>query len=84
MLHESFQDLSQCIEADFPKGTELTKLEQQREAHGAFAAARCRVYIGREQYFTDIDYNKNKGIDQPFVLLGESGQLSNMYTINVS
>ncbi|WAR23121.1 Y7407-like protein [Mya arenaria] len=39
------KDLEDSIEEDFPKGTELTKLEQQREAHQAFAAARTRVEV---------------------------------------
>ena len=67
------QDLERCVEEDFPKGTELTKLEQQHEAHNAFAEARCRVYIGRQEYFTGINDNRAKGENKPFVLLGESG-----------
>ena len=56
-------------------GTQLTKLEQQREAHYAFASVRCRVYIGREEYFTEINVNRQKHIHQPYVLLGESGEI---------
>lgn len=67
------QDLERCVDEDFPAGTELTKLEQQREAHTAFAEARCRVYIGREEYFKTVDENRKNDIRQPFVLLGESG-----------
>lgn len=68
--------MERCIDEDFPKGTELTKLEQQREAHTAFAEARCRVYIGRQEYFNNINKNRAKEISQPFVLLGESGNLA--------
>ena len=71
-LH-AFQDLANCVDEDFPLGTELTKLQQQAEAHAAFAAARCRVYIGREEYFTTINSEREKGHIEPFVLLGESG-----------
>ena len=67
------QDLAQCVDEDFPIGTELTKLQQQAEAHNAFAAARCRVYIGREEYFTSINEQREKKHHEPFVLLGESG-----------
>ena len=67
------QDLARCVDEDFPIGTELTKLQQQAEAHAAFAAARCRVYIGREDYFTTINAQREKQDHQPFVLLGESG-----------
>ena len=68
------QDLAHCVDEDFPIGTELTKLEQQAEAHAAFAAARCRVYIGRQEYFTTINEEREKGHTEPFVLLGESGE----------
>ncbi|KAJ8300745.1 hypothetical protein KUTeg_022264 [Tegillarca granosa] len=67
------KDLQWCVEQDFPAGTELTPLEREREAHQAFADARCRVYIGRQEYFVSIDENLKKGSNQPFVLLGESG-----------
>ena len=69
------QDLQTCIEEDFPLGTELTPLEREREAHQAFADARCQVYIGREDYFTQINAELDKDINQPMVLLGESGTI---------
>ena len=69
------QDLERCVDEDFPKGTELTKLEEQREAHTAFAEARCRVYIGRQDYFTEINNNRSQNITKPFVILGESGKI---------
>ena len=64
-----------CVDEDFPKGTELTKLEQQKEAHSAFSSVRCRVYIGRQDYFTEINNHRNQNINKPFVILGESGKL---------
>lgn len=64
------------MDVAFPKGTELTKLELQREAHEAFASVRCQVYIGRQEYFTEINKHREEGINQPFVLLGESGKYS--------
>ncbi|XP_071175248.1 uncharacterized protein [Mytilus edulis] len=67
------KDLERCLDDDFPKGTELSKLEQQREAHAAFSSARCRVYIGSQDYFTEINNNRSQNLTQPFVLLGESG-----------
>jgi hypothetical protein len=54
-------------------GTEMTSLEREREAHKAFADARCRVYIGREQYFTQIDEFMNGNHCNPLVIMGESG-----------
>ena len=61
------------IDQDFPKGTELTPLERERDAHNAFAEIRCQVYIGREEYFTTIMERVEKENTQPLVLLGESG-----------
>ncbi|KAL4237053.1 hypothetical protein ACF0H5_005437 [Mactra antiquata] len=66
-------DLLSVIDKDFPAGTELTKLELQREAHNAFAAVRVRVYIGRQEYFDIINENRSNQIKEPFVLMGESG-----------
>ncbi|XP_033745872.1 LOW QUALITY PROTEIN: uncharacterized protein LOC117331312 [Pecten maximus] len=67
------EDLEICVNEDFPIGTELTPLEREQEAHQAFGDARTQVYIGREQYFIDIDKVMEEKTDQPFVLLGESG-----------
>ncbi|XP_069101362.1 uncharacterized protein [Argopecten irradians] len=67
------EDLEYCVNEDFPIGTELTPLEREQEAHQAFGDARTQVYIGREQYFTDINKVMAEENDQPFVLLGESG-----------
>ncbi|XP_063416845.1 uncharacterized protein LOC134699089 isoform X1 [Mytilus trossulus] len=67
------RDLEQCINIDFPKGTELTQLERMREAHNAFGEARQRVYIGRQDYFKNITEARDKGITKPFIILGESG-----------
>ena len=70
------QDLEWCVDEDFPKGTELSPLERERESHRAFADARCRVYIGREEYFTSIDDYMSQPQRKPLVLLGESGALN--------
>lgn len=68
-----FQDLEWCVEQDFPKGTELSPLEREREAHVAFADARRRVYIGRQEYFAKIDEFMGEHRKIPLVILGESG-----------
>ncbi len=67
------QDLEWCIDEDFPVGTELTPLEREKEAHVAFAEARRRVYIGREEYFERISDYMKEDQDKPLVILGESG-----------
>ncbi|XP_071959587.1 uncharacterized protein [Antedon mediterranea] len=67
------EDLTRCVDEDFPPGTELTGLQREKEAHVAFAEVRCRIYIGREDYFTAIDDHVAKDTDVPFVVLGRSG-----------
>ncbi|CAE1160308.1 NPHP3 [Acanthosepion pharaonis] len=67
------KDVIQWLESDFPKGSELSRLEIQREAHEAFADARCRVYIGGEKYFQMIDTLMTTTKRQPVVILGQSG-----------
>ncbi|XP_072040846.1 uncharacterized protein [Amphiura filiformis] len=71
------EDLMRCINADFPPGSQLTHIEQEREAHEAFAEVRKRVYIGREEYFHAIDKHfheaANTGDNSPLVILGTSG-----------
>ncbi|XP_064632184.1 uncharacterized protein LOC135490720 isoform X2 [Lineus longissimus] len=67
------EDLQNCIEDDFPAGTQLTRLQQEKESHDAFADARRHVYIGKEEYFTSIDAQVETFTGAPFVILGESG-----------
>ncbi|XP_071484949.1 uncharacterized protein [Diadema antillarum] len=67
------EDLRQCIDEDFPPGTNLTHLEQEREAHLAFAEARRRVYIGRQAYFNAIDDYFSSHKKKPLTIVGESG-----------
>ncbi|XP_071959589.1 uncharacterized protein [Antedon mediterranea] len=67
------EDLTKCVDEDFPPGTELTGLQREKEAHVAFAEVRCRIYIGREDYFKAIDDHVAKDTDVPFVVLGRSG-----------
>jgi nephrocystin-3 len=72
-IYDNCQDLIWCVDEDFPAGTELTALQREREAHQAFADARCRVYIGSEDYFTRIEEHTNSHDRKPMVILGESG-----------
>ena len=76
MLLCDVQDLIACIDTDFPAGTALTPLEQERESHEAFADARRRVYIGREAYFNEISAYMSSHKPHPLVILGESGQFT--------
>ena len=67
------QDLITCLDEDFPVGTELTPLERERESHEAFADVRRRVYIGRDEYFNQINAYMLTHKPHPLVILGESG-----------
>ncbi|XP_078619476.1 uncharacterized protein LOC144886633 isoform X1 [Branchiostoma floridae x Branchiostoma japonicum] len=67
------EDLQRCVDEDFPLGTELTPMQREREHHMAFAEARRRVYIGRQEYFDKIDAFMAGNNTTPLVLVGESG-----------
>jgi nephrocystin-3 len=66
------EDLWEVIDQRFPQDTVPTHLERERMDHEAFAAARTKVYIGRQEYFRRLDEHA-AGEDPPLVLLGESG-----------
>ena len=66
------KDLWDVIDKRFPKEEMPSALEQERMEHEAFAAARTKVYIGREEYFKRLDEHA-KGDGLPLILLGESG-----------
>ncbi|MFX0064189.1 MAG: tetratricopeptide repeat protein, partial [Candidatus Hermodarchaeota archaeon] len=70
-------DLKQIITTKYPKGSEKSPLEREREQHQAFAKSRERVYIGRKEYYERLDRHV-KGTEEeergrPLVVLGESG-----------
>jgi nephrocystin-3 len=65
-------DLWNVIDKKFPIEKVPTPLERERIEHEAFALARTKVYIGREEYFKRINEHV-KGNDLPLVLLGDSG-----------
>ncbi|CAH1253937.1 TEP1 [Branchiostoma lanceolatum] len=67
------EDLQRCVDEDFPPGTEMTPMQREQEHHMAFADARRRVYIGRQEYFDKIDDFMAKNKSTPLVLVGESG-----------
>ncbi|XP_019626894.1 PREDICTED: uncharacterized protein LOC109471895 isoform X3 [Branchiostoma belcheri] len=67
------EDLQRCVDEDFPPGTELTPMQREQEHHMAFAEARRRVYIGRQEYFDKIDQFMAGNNSAPLVLVGESG-----------
>ncbi len=66
------EDLWTAISERFPKEEVPSALERERLDHEAFAEARRKVYIGRDEYFKRLD-DHVKSEDPPLVILGESG-----------
>jgi tetratricopeptide (TPR) repeat protein len=65
-------DLWNVIDKRFPAEEVPTPLQRERMEHEAFAAARRRVYIGREEYFRKLDEHIESD-GPPLVILGEPG-----------
>jgi len=66
------EDLWSAIDKKFPASEVPSRLERERMDHEAFAEARRKVYIGRQEYFDTLDAHVlSDGLPQ--VLLGESG-----------
>ena len=68
----ALEDLWKVIDKKFPIETVPTALERERMDHEAFAVARQKVYIGRDEYYKRLnDHVASEGT--PLVILGESG-----------
>lgn len=78
------KDVIRWLDNDFPKGSEPSPLERQREAHEAFADVRCRIYIGGEKYFQTIENLMKSNSRQPIVILGKSGSGKSAFLANWS
>ena len=66
------KNLWDVIDKKFPIEEVPTALERERLDHEAFAVARQKVYIGRDEYFKRLnDHIASAGT--PLVVLGESG-----------
>jgi tetratricopeptide (TPR) repeat protein len=65
-------DLTGVIDALFPEEQKPDPLDREAAEHGAFAASRAGVYIGRQDYFDRLDAHA-AGDGPPLVVLGESG-----------
>lgn len=66
------RDLTAAIEQRFPIEDVPDPLDRDAAEHEAFARSRCGVYIGRPEYFPQLDAHA-AGDGPPLVLLGESG-----------
>lgn len=66
------EDLWQVIDEEYPAGSEPDPLDREAAEHEAFAEARRKVYIGRQEYFDRLDEHVRRD-GPPLVILGESG-----------
>jgi nephrocystin-3 len=67
------RDLRRVINEHWPEGSQPDPLDCEAMDHEAYAQSRRRVYIGRPEYFAELDAHADGTGDQPLVVLGESG-----------
>jgi len=65
-------DLTEVIDSLYPEGSELEPLDREAAEHENFAQSRFGVYIGRKEYFEQLDAHL-QGDGPPLVVLGDSG-----------
>ncbi len=66
------EDITKDIDMLFPKSSKPDPLDREAFEHEAFAASRTGIYIGRAEYFKQLDSHA-KGEEPPLIVLGESG-----------
>jgi len=66
------KDLKDAIDTEFPMESIPDSLDRDAYDHEAFAEIRRRTYIGRADYFDQLDQHANNN-EAPLILLGESG-----------
>jgi nephrocystin-3 len=66
------KDIEDAIKAEFPKENVPDPLIREEQAHEAFAETRRRTYIGRPDYYSELDRHAMDD-DGPLSILGESG-----------
>ncbi len=65
------KDLESFLEANFPKGSELSPLLSERFRHTTFSKQLTRHYLANEKSFMNLEKYCNGGSNKPFALLGE-------------
>jgi tetratricopeptide (TPR) repeat protein len=66
------EDFTALIDTLYPEGEKPSPLERERMDHETFARSRSSVYIGRQEYFDELDAHVASD-NPPLVVLGESG-----------
>ena len=67
-------DFTALIDTLYPQGEQPTPLERERMDHEAFARSRASVYIGRQEYFDQLDAHV-AGVGSPLIGGGKETQL---------
>lgn len=66
-------DLTAVVDSVFPAGSEPDPLAREAFEHESFARGRSSVYIGRPEYFDNLDAHAAGEGGAPLVVLGDSG-----------
>jgi tetratricopeptide (TPR) repeat protein len=68
-----FADLSALIDRLFPPGAEPTALDREAAEHESFAQSRAGIYIGRQEYFQQLNEFAQAAGGEGLIVLGEPG-----------
>jgi nephrocystin-3 len=67
------EDLWKLIDEAYPESEVPDALTRERMTHEAYAATRCRLYLGGERYFAALDDAINAKSFRPVLITGQSG-----------
>jgi nephrocystin-3 len=67
------EDLWKLIDEAYPESEVPDALTRERMAHEAYAATRCRLYLGGERYFVALDDAMKAKSFRPVLITGQSG-----------
>jgi nephrocystin-3 len=67
------EDLWKLIDEAYPDSEVPDALTRERMMHEAYAATRCRLYLGGERYFAELDDAMKAKSFRPVLITGQSG-----------
>jgi nephrocystin-3 len=67
------EDLWKLIDEAYPESEVPDALTRERMTHEAYAATRCRLYLGGERYFAGLDDAMKAKSFRPVLITGQSG-----------
>lgn len=69
-----YERIKKLIDRDFPLEHAISQVEQDRLPHEVYRESRCRVYIGKESYFEQLDQHVlSPTTNTPIVIFGDKG-----------